>query len=275
MKTIGIIYNPLSQAAPDFAHRVEEWLHARGVRAWIGTSQEGRHDPAHVSECDLLLALGGDGTVLRTARLAIPYGIPILGVGLGRLSFMAEVTPDELYSGLERLIEGGGWYDERTLAQAALYRDGMLIVEDTALNEVLIARGEIARVVAVEVAVDGTPMTTYTADGVIVATATGSTAYALAAGGPILDPRAQPLVLVPVAAHLTNVPSLVLHQDARLELIVRSRHPAFLSFDGQIHYQLHEGDHIHASRSPLVCRFARVHPPSHFYETLTRRLHRE
>lgn len=125
------------------------------------------------------------------------------------------------------------------------------------------------------VRVDDTPMTTYHSDGVLVATATGSTAYALAAGGPVLDPRSRALVLVPIAAHLHNVPSLVLHEDAHLDLEVVSRYPAALSVDGRVNLPLQTGDTLAVQRAPEVARFARVQPPSYFYQTLTRRLRRE
>ncbi|MBA3470436.1 MAG: NAD(+)/NADH kinase [Herpetosiphonaceae bacterium] len=275
MQTIGIVYNPLAEETAQAGEDLAAWLRARGQHVWLGTSQIGRDQQAEVGGCELLLALGGDGTVLRTARLAIPHNIPILGVAMGHLSFMAEVTLEEVRPGLELLIGGGGWYDERSLVQARILRGGQEIAVETALNEVLLSRIDGPHVVHVAVEIDGMPLTIYHADGVMVATATGSTAYALAAGGPVLDPRSHSLVLVTVAGHLTNIPALVLPPDAVITWKLRSRHPLALNIDGQMIYPLEQTDEIAISRSPLACRFARIHPRAHFYETLTRRLRRE
>lgn len=275
MQTIGIVYNPLAAETAQAGKELAAWLRQRGQQVWLGTSQTGRDQHAEVAVCELLIALGGDGTVLRTARLAIPQRIPILGVAMGHLSFMAEVTLEELRPGLELLMRGEGWYDARTLVQARILRGETEIALETALNEVLLSRNDGARVVHVAVEIDGMPLTTYHADGIMVSSATGSTAYALAAGGPVLDPRSQSLVLVTVAGHLTNIPALVLPPDAVVTWHLRSRHALALNIDGQITYGLELTDRIEISRSPLTCCFARIYPRAHFYETLTRRLRRE
>jgi NAD+ kinase len=225
---------------------------------------------------DLLVALGGDGTVLRAAHLAIVKGnIPVLPVALGHLSFMAELQPDELYDGMETLLNGGGWLDERSLIEATIQCDSCPPRRNLALNEILVGRGDINRTVTVDVEIYTSHFTTYYADGVIVSTATGSTAYALSAGGPIVDPRSRALTMVPIAAHLTNIPSLVLHEDAVVKLKLRSRYPALFSADGRDSIQLHEGDWVEVRRAQQTCTFARVHPTTAFYTSLTRRLRRE
>ena len=276
MQRVGVLYNPFSEASTRISEELATWLNARGIRVWRGVSHEGRDEPAALEGLDLLIALGGDGTVLRAARLAIPLRIPVLPVALGHLSFMAELAPEELFSGLQTLLDGGGWYDERTLIEATILHDAHggepeLVL---ALNELLLARGEINRVVAIDVEIYDVQLTSYHADGIIAATATGSTAYALAAGGPIVDPRSRALVLVPIAAHLTNIPSLVLHEDAVIRLKLRSRHPAAFSADGRDSVPLHEGDVVEIRRAQQVGIFARVHPPSTFYARLTQRLRR-
>ncbi len=274
MRRIGIFYNPQSKPTAEVARALDSWLKERDIQTWCGVAPDA--DPAStLTSYDLLVCLGGDGTVLRAAALAIPAGVPMLPVALGHLSFMAEVTPEALYPSMERVIAGDCWYEKRALAQAEVLRSGHPPERFVALNEVLIGRGDLARVVAVAVEVDDIPMTTYHADGVLVATATGSTAYALAAGGPVLDPRSRALVLVPIAAHLTNVPSLVLHEEAHLDLQVSSRYSAALSIDGRIGLPLQVGDSVAVQRAPEVARFVRVHAPSYFYQTLTRRLRRE
>jgi NAD+ kinase len=272
MDRIGILYNPLSQPATKLGEELETWIGSKGVDTWRGVSSDAREDPAPLTSCSLLVCLGGDGTVLRAARLAIPHRTPLLPVALGHLSFMAEVTPEELRPAIERILADDFWIEERALADAWLQPVEGQPSRYTALNEILVGRGEIARAVVVEVAVDRVPMTNYHADGVIIATATGSTAYALAAGGPVLDPRSQALALVPVAAHLTHVPALVLHDTAEVTLTLRSRYAAVLSIDGQVSIPLRTGDILTVRRSERVGRFARVRSPQYFYQSLTQRL---
>jgi NAD+ kinase len=271
---IGIFYNPLTPAAVTFGEELERWIADQGIATWRGASQDARDVPAPLSDCSLLVCLGGDGTALRAARVAIPRGTPMLPVALGHLSFMAEVTPEEVRPAITRIMAGDFWIDERTLAWSRLEPVEGEPAEWTALNEVLIGRGDLARAVVVEVSIDNVVMTEYHADGIIVSTATGSTAYALAAGGPVLDPRSHVLSLVSIAPHLTNVPALVLHEDAEIRLRLRSRYPASLSVDGQISVPLQMDDAVVVRRSPLVARFARVRSPEYFYQTLTQRLRR-
>jgi NAD+ kinase len=278
MQRIGVLYNPLSEPSTRISIGLVEWLRARGLEVWRGVSHEGREEPMVLEGLEMLIALGGDGTVLRAARLATPRGIPVLPVALGHLSFMAELQPDELTSGLETLLAGRGWLDERSLLEATIHHahdGGGPPQQVLALNEVLVARGDISRVVAIDIEIYHALLTTYHCDGVVVATATGSTAYALAAGGPIIDPRSRALELVPIAAHLTNIPSLVLHEDAVVTLRLRSRHQAAFAADGRESIPLHEGDVVEVRRASQVCIFARVHPPSTFYARLTRRLQRD
>ncbi|HEX6289163.1 MAG TPA: NAD(+)/NADH kinase [Herpetosiphonaceae bacterium] len=273
MQRVGIFYNPQSSPTERIAAELDRWLKQHNVVTWCGVEPDGAADT--LMSYDLLVCLGGDGTVLRAASLAIPAQVPMLPVALGHLSFMAEVTPEELYPSMERVLAGDCWIEERALAEAVVSRAEHAPERYVAMNEVLVGRGDLARVIAIAVEVDDIPMTTYHADGVLVATATGSTAYGLAAGGPVLDPRSRALVLVPIAAHLHNVPSLVLHENAHLDLHVVSKYPAALAIDGRINEPLHPGDTVAVQRAQEVARFARVRPPSYFYQTLTKRLRRE
>lgn len=274
VQRVGIVYNPLSEAAEQLSAALVSYLQPLGVAAWRETAQDQPGELEQSEEADLLIALGGDGTMLRAARFAIPYNIPVLTVALGRLNFMAELTPDDLYGGLQTLLDGGGWKDRRTLLHATLQRCMKSQAVFTALNEVVVSRGDISHILEVDVYIDDTPLTTYRADGVLVSTATGSTAYALSAGGPIVDPRSRALVLVPVAAHLTAVPSMVLHEDSVVTLAVRSCRHATLAVDGRENLLLREGDRVQICRSNKVCTFARVHPHSQFFASLVKRLRR-
>jgi len=275
MRRVAVLYNPHSEESAARSADLTAWLQRHGAQVWRGISQECRDCPEVLDNTDLMVAMGGDGTVLRAARLALPHNIPVLAVALGHLSFMAEVAPDEMYVAVERALDGGGWHDERALILTRLWRDGRQVEEFTALNEVVISRSDISRIVNAYVEIDGSPLTTYHADGVLVATATGSTAYALSAGGPIVDPRSRALVLVPIAAHLTNVPSMVLHEDAVVTIQLRSRHQAILAVDGRENLPLVEGDEVMVRRSPQVCTFVRLRPSNQFYTQLVARLRRD
>ncbi|MEM8533688.1 MAG: NAD(+)/NADH kinase [Chloroflexota bacterium] len=278
MRQIGIIYNPHSASSIQLSEKLKAWLQSQGVGVWRGASHEGREHPAIIENMDLLIAMGGDGTVLRAAHLAISLtgcSVPVLPVALGRLNFMAELTPDELYNGITTLLEGRGWYDKRTLLEAFVQSECTDVNHVIALNEIVVARGEINRVLTIDVEIYDAKLATYHADGVVVATATGSTAYALSCGGPIIDPRSRALSLVPIAAHLTHIPSLVLHEDATMTLRLRGRHHASFSADGHEAIPLCTNDVVHIRQSSQMCVFARVHPPSTFYARMARRLRRE
>jgi NAD+ kinase len=274
LRRVAVLYNPFSEASVVHSSEVAAWLRSRRIMTWLGVSQEARDNPSALNDTDLMVAMGGDGTVLRAARLCFPLDIPLLAVALGHLSFMAEVQPGEVYEGLERVMQGGGWHDERSLVRATLYRDNQPIADFTALNEVVLSRSDISRVIRAHVSVDGSPLTIYHADGVLVSTATGSTAYALAAGGPIVDPRSRALLLVGIAPHLTSVPSMVLHEDAVVTIRVDSAHNAILAVDGRENLPLQQGDEVVLRRSPKVCTFVRLSPASQFYTRLVARLQR-
>lgn len=275
LRRVAILYNPFSSVSIERSAKLAEWLRSRDIAVWRGVSQEARDTPGVLNDADLMVAMGGDGTVLRAARLCFPLDIPVLAVALGHLSFMAEVQPDEIEQAIELVDQGGGWHDERALIRASLYRQDIRIADFTALNEIVLSRSEISRIVNVQVSVDSSPLTTYHADGVLVATATGSTAYALAAGGPIVDPRSRALLLVGIAPHLSRVPSMVLHEDAVVTLQLRSRYHANLAIDGRENLSLQEGDEVVVRRSPRVCTFVRLRPSSQFYSHLVARLRRD
>ena len=203
--------------------------------------------------------------------------MPIVGVNLGHLGFMTEVSGDEIMDRLPALLKGDGWIDERTMLQVQMSegeaKAGLDLAEPLyCLNDVVLGRGAVSRVVYIEAAVNGEPLTTYKADGVIVATATGSTGYSLAAGGPIIYPQADEILIKPVSAHLTMAYALVLPSTAVIELKVRTDHEAVLSVDGQVSFVLQDGDRITVRRSPYVARFLRIFPPDFFYRALEQRL---
>ncbi len=221
---------------------------------------------------DLVVTLGGDGSLLRAARMAAPHRALILGVNLGRLGFLAECSPDNWAGPLTQVLAGDYWIEERMMLSAETHRGDQVIGRHLALNDVVISRGTLARAIQLATYVDGEYLTTYYADGLIVATATGSTAYALAVGGPILPPELRSILIIPIAPHLSMDRAVVLSQGSKVEGQVRTDHQATLTVDGQYEFDLSNGDRVLISASSLVGRFVRVQPRNYFYHALLSRL---
>ena len=292
IRRIGILHHPRIPDSQPLARAIGESVERLGLTAWLGSAWDEEGLRRQAAELDLLITLGGDGTLLRAARLGSPHGVLLLGVNLGQLGFLAELTPAEVASALPQILEGRYWVEERLMlrgkvlsAQCAVHRpraqatgrgteDRGLETGDCfdALNDIVVGRGSLSRTVRVEARIDGDYLTTYVADGVIVATPTGSTAYSLAAGGPILEPELQNLLLTPIAPHLTVVHSLVLPSTAEVALRVATDHPASVTIDGQIDLPLQDGDTVIVTASPHVSRFVRLQPKAYFYRTLLERL---
>jgi len=217
---------------------------------------------------------GGDGTILRAARSLAPLGVPLLGVNLGRLGFLTATSIEEFDATLAEVTSGRFECEERTLLHARLVRAGKEVVQVNALNDVVVARGALVRSIHVEVRIDGEPFTVYWADGLIVATATGSTAYAFSVGGPIILPRSDALMFVPIAPHLSFRNAVVLDGDQRLELVVQDE-PARLSLDGQEEHDLKVGDRVEVRRSETVVKLVRTASMPPFLSLLKKKILKE
>lgn len=275
MKRVGILYHPMKEDAASLAKKLERFLGSRNLSVWRCSAWEGEIAKAQVKGTDLILSIGGDGTILRAAQAVVPEPTPITGINLGKLGFMTELSVAETEGKLSALLAGEGWIDERSLLEAELSsEEGGYESPDMfyALNDVVVARGAIARLIYVEASIDGELLTTYKADGVIVATATGSTAYALAAGGPILHPHSQESLLLPIVPHLSLAYTMVLPSTATVKLRLSTPHPATLSIDGHINRPLSSGTTITIKRSSHTLRFLRIHPEASFYSSLEQRL---
>jgi NAD+ kinase len=269
---VGVLFNAGLEPARVLAGEMEEFIPTLGAGVWLCPATDEDAARSLLPGTDLLLSLGGDGTILRAARVDAPYGVPILGVNLGRLGFITEVSPQELRHRLPGLLAGEGWVEERAMLQVDCPPAGSDGRSLHGLNDVVVARGKAARVVYVKVWVDGEPLTTFKGDGLIVATATGSTGYGLSAGGPILNPQAREMLLQPVAPHLSWRTPLVLSPEAVVEMEVTTDHPAVMSLDGQVNLPLAPGHRVSARRSLHTARFLRTEPPGFFYRTLGQRL---
>jgi NAD+ kinase len=268
MKKVGILYHPMIEAALTLAEELKDFMSARGISVWLCSAWEGEEAKSQVDGTELMLTVGGDGTILRAAQVAVPSQIPITGINLGRLGFMTELSAEEAKEMLPALLEGEGWLDERAMLEAELEPSRTFY----ALNDVVVARGEVARVVYVEANIDGARLATYKADGVIVATATGSTGYSLAAGGPILHPQAKEFLLVPISPHLSPAYPLVLPVTSVVRLRLTTTHQAGLSVDGHINLPLESGAVITVKHSSDSGRFLRIHPEAAFYDSLEQKL---
>ncbi|MBI4284178.1 MAG: NAD(+)/NADH kinase [Chloroflexi bacterium] len=275
MKRVGILYHPMKETAYPLAKKLEEFLGSRGLSAWVSSAWEGETAKAQVNGTDLILSVGGDGTILRAAQAVVPGLTPITGINLGRLGFMTELSVDEVTEKLPALLDGEGWIDERSLLEAELIpAEGEHGTPRIfyALNDVVVARGAVVRVIYVEASIDGELLTTYRADGVILATATGSTGYALTAGGPILHPQAKESLLLPILPHLSLAYTIVLPATAVVKLHVSATYPVTLSIDGHINLPLSSGATVTVRRSSNTVRFLRIHPAACFYSTLEQKL---
>lgn len=269
-KKVGILFQPKIATAEDLARQLAKVVGDLGVAVWVCSAWEEDRAREQAGETELVISLGGDGTILRAARVASPLSIPILGVNLGRLGFMTELRPDDALSRVPAFVKGEGWGEERAMLQAELVSSDMPPFH--ALNDVVVGRGERCRLIRVKATVDGELVTTYKCDGLILATATGSTGYSLAAGGPMLHPLAREILLQPIAAHLSLGTALVLPSEATVELEVRTTHQATLSIDGQIEVPLSDGAVVRVRRSPHITRLMRTQRSTLFYETLMQKL---
>ncbi len=268
---IGILYNPrISQAHP-LAEEIAAWVEQRGQQSQICTANDA---PAVLrwQETDLVVTLGGDGSILRAARVSAPYNALILGVNLGRVGFLTEAEPQTWRNILAQVLSRDYWVEERMMLRATVRRDDEMPGQTDALNDVVVGRGARARVVHLHTEVDGGHLATYVADGLVVATPTGSTAYALAAGGPVLPPQLRNILLVPVAPHLSMERPVVLSEGVTVRIVVTGGRPAVLTVDGEIQAELESGDEVKVEASPHVARFARVQEQTYFYKTLVARL---
>lgn len=271
MRRVGILFNANIAAAPGLAQSLVKRLQESDLSVWLCPAADEAKAGKELAGTEMILSLGGDGTILRAARLAAPDAIPILGINLGDLGFTTEISGREALTRIISFLTGESWIDERTMLQAELPSHSSPSVIH-ALNDVVVGRGSIIRVIRVKAFVDGQPVTTYKGDGVIAATATGSTGYSLAAGGPILFPNAEEILLTPIAPHLDLAASLVLSPQSVIELEVQTAHQASVSIDGQLQFPLRSGDTVRIRRSPYTTRLLRIQPRSFFHQTLLQRL---
>jgi NAD+ kinase len=280
IRSVGIIARPRREDVAAVVPALLKWLEEHGVQAFYDQETascippDGRERPREELPrlTDLLIVLGGDGTLLATARVAAEHPALILPVNLGGLGFLTSVTLAELYPILAEILEGKHRISERVLLQADVIRGGKCVEQHRALNDAVLNKGALARMVDLDLHIDGGYVCSYKADGLIVSTPTGSTAYSLAAGGPIIYPVVEAFVITPICPHtLTNRP-LVIPNSARVEVDFRAGDESvYLTLDGQVGVQLHAGDRVAVTRAPSKLRLVRPSRKTYF-EILRKKL---
>lgn len=276
---IALFYQGRKQDTSKFASQLIPALRKQGYEVLIidaRTEAEETPDPA-LKKCDLALVLGGDGTILHAARLCAFAGIPIVGANFGRVGFLTELEPHEILSELPHYLtrEKSVWIDKRAMLHAILDQDGRR-EEFLALNDIVIARGMWPRVVEIRVWIDDFYYSTSYADGIIVSTATGSTAYNMAVDGPLMHPQVQNSVITPIAPHLASDRSLILPPDANVKLqIFTGDQDGVFSADGQMNREVKHGAIVSVHKSQYVTQFLRRRPPTYFYQIINAKLRSE
>jgi NAD+ kinase len=272
MKRIGVIYMPHRPEVQELADILGERLAAHGASVWLSTTWDEKAIVQQSPKTDIVITLGGDGTIVRVGRILAPFGVPLIGVNFGRLGFLAAIEPPDALGLLPLLVDGQYELEKRMMLHAEWTRDGETLGSFEALQDVFIGRGALPKAVQLCIGIDGDKFTTYIADGAVVASPTGSTAYALSGGGPVVAPQLRALVLVPIAAHLARVRSLVLPPEATIELEVYTDYGAIFALDGQQYHELRNGDRVTVTGSNHTISFAKLQPTEHFYGALSRKL---
>ena len=280
-RTVGIFSRPRRADLTNILAPLLDWLAKRGYRALYDTeTAEALSDGDHpgierhqlAAEADLLVVLGGDGTLLAAAREAAPHGIPILPINLGSLGFLTSFTIEELYPALEETLGGKAETSERVMLTAALRRGGQIVESRNVLNEAVINKGALARMIEVELFVDAEFVCRYRADGLIIATPTGSTAYSLSAGGPIVHPAVECLIVTPICPHTLTDRPVVIADTCCIEMRLRGyAESVYLTLDGQKGIVMESEDRVSITRAQGRLRLIQPHRKS-YYEILRSKL---
>jgi NAD+ kinase len=277
LKTVGIISRPRREQLSAVIPPLLQWLDAHGIRALldeetgssVDQSATARTRQELAGESDLLLVLGGDGTLLAAARVAAPHGTPLLPINMGSLGFLTSFTLEEMFPALEETLAGRSSVSERVLLRVDLVRAGQIVDGQRVLNEAVINKGALARMIDLELKIDGAFVCRYRADGLIVATPTGSTAYSLSAGGPIVHPSVESLIITPICPHTLTDRPLVVRDSSSVEVSLSGdAESVFLTLDGQKGIPMQSGDCVRIVRAPE--RLKLIQPPRKSYFDILR-----
>jgi NAD+ kinase len=278
-KSIGILAKPKFPEIKSTLQDVVTWLRSRSIEvildqasAMLLGEQGGYQKTQLASKADVLLVLGGDGTMLNAARLAGERSIPILGVNMGGLGFLTEVRLENLYPSLERVFANDFVLDDRLMLRTHIHRHGEMVAQGVVLNDVVISKGTLARMIELKIAIQGRFVTNLRGDGLIVSSPTGSTAYSLSAGGPIIDPAVQSLILTPICPHTLTHRPLIVPGNAVIEVTLTSKDDgAMATLDGQVGVAITQEDMVLIQASENRTRLIRF-PESNYYDVLREKL---
>jgi NAD+ kinase len=280
LRTIGIVTRPRPADVPGIVRPLLEWLGKRGVRALLDTEtaeslgdlSSGRSREKIAAEADLMLVLGGDGTLLSAAREAGTRGIPILPINLGSLGFLTSFTLEELYPALEETLSGRLQASERVMLLASLIRQGSSVKEQCVLNDAVINKGALARMIELRLFIDGDSVCRYRSDGLIVSTPTGSTAYSLSAGGPIVHPAVESIIITPICPHTLSDRPLVVRDYSLIDVVLLGdAESVYLTLDGQKGVEMQKGDTVRITRAKVRLKLIQPQKKS-YYEILRSKL---
>jgi NAD+ kinase len=271
---LGFAYNPTNEAALELRERAAGWCHVHGVEQWAAAASETDALRADLPTTDVLFVLGGDGTFLRAARAVVDVDVPLLGVNLGKIGFLSKVEADELEAVLARIGEGQYRLEERMVLEGRIHPGGGDATDERmiALNDIVIARGALARVCHLDVSIDDSHLATFIADGLIVASPTGSTGYSFSAGGPIVEPQSRNLIVTPIAGYLSAIRSIVAGPTQTVHCRVVDAHEALVSIDGREDIQLAVGDVVAVRAVDRPIRLVEPQGTVPFWDLLRRKV---
>ncbi len=275
-KTFAIATHPAQLKAIEDAREIAAQLSSTGLEHVISASI---YDPQlkkklKAGKVDVLVALGGDGTMLRAGHLTAPFNIPILGINRGRFGFLTEIGQQGCETRFTQLKDGDFWIEKRMMLRCVHRRMDEILGEWHVLNDVVVSRGQYVRPIQLLASLDGYPLASYNADGLVLSTATGSTAYALACGGPVLPPELRNILVIPVAPHLSMDRPIILSEGAKVVVRVNTSHQAVLSADGQPPVLLKDNDYVEASAGEYSASFIRFEDQGYFYRNLNQYMER-
>ncbi len=271
MTRLGFAFNPTKPEAMELRERALAWCREHDVEGWAAESNATDELAGRLEDTACLMILGGDGTFLRAARALARVDVPVLGVNSGRVGFLSKIEPETLETTLAEIVAGDFSIESRMMLEASIERAGKeadAAGRFAALNDAAIVRGAEVRVLHLEVSIDGTHLATYVADGVVVATPTGSTAYSFSAGGPILDPTARNLIVTPIAAYLSSIRSIVVGSAHEVRVRLIDGPPGMVSIDGRDDYPLQVGDAVSIRALDRPLRFLEPRHALPFWDLL-------
>lgn len=280
MQRIGLIINTKKEKGVLIAKNIVQWLESRGkeIRMSIkaarlmGRPELSRDDDNWLDQCDCVIVLGGDGTLLDAARSRAASGVPLFGINLGHLGFLTEVEIDDVIPSLNRLLLGDYRLEERMMLKAVIIRGGQVLEEFVALNDVVITKGAFSRLIKLETFINDKFFDVFPADGLIISSPTGSTAYSLSAGGPLVVPDIELMIMTPICPHTLYSRPLVIPGSSKVRTLVQSEYgEVMLTVDGQKGYMLQHGDEIHTEKADYTTKLLKLNNRN-FFEILREKM---